>query len=404
MIELAKIEIKNFDGIIEARNKIHRLIVDLKIRESVAIRLATLASQVLRTVIAEKKEATTQFSFTKKNGFYSVHVFISCTEDSYSKFKEIDIFRDIQFRMIDEKPYLEFGLRVMDESFVPNESFLENERERLIQQSGAEMLQEIRRKNEELNKALSDLKTSSGMIQTEKMRALGGLTAGVAHELNNPMMGILNFVQYAIKHTEKEDRKYKPLVDAEKEIRRCQSIIDNLLTFSRMKAEGDEEYTPVKLSTLCERIVQLHAYKIRSANVSVVEEFPDDEPNVEIKANKMQQVILNFVTNAIDAMKECDTKELKLRIIPHADKVECYISDTGTGIDEETLDKIFEPFFTTKKTGQGTGLGLSVSQSIIEENNGSLRCESKVGEGTCFILTLPIKQKSDKKNEDQEDE
>ena len=221
---------------------------------------------------------------------------------------------------------------------------------------------------------------------------LGSMTAGVAHELNNPMMGILNFIQYAIKHTSEDDRRYRPLMDALREVNRCQDIISNLLTFSRMKAEGEEEFAMIKPSELFERILQLQAYKLRSANIQFIKLIPPNEPVCEMKIYKMQQVILNLVTNAIDAMKNSEKRELTLRIEANKKNVTLSVSDTGTGMDEETQDKIFEPFFTTKHTGQGTGLGLAVSKSIIEEHHGSLACWSKIGEGTCFIVKFPMKQ------------
>ncbi len=398
MIELSSLHIKRYDSVIEARNKVYTLVLDLEARSSVATRLSSLVSEILRSILKQQKTTNVKLAFTKSAGNYYCCILISCAEETYSKFKDNLFFKDVilNFQKHDE-PVLEIKLKIMNKQFIPNDDFLTSERERLIQQSGTEMLQEIKRKNKELSKAINDLKSSSNMIQTEKMRALGGLTAGVAHELNNPMMGILNFIQYAIKHTDEDDRKYNPLLDAEREIRRCQSIIDNLLTFSRLKAEGEENFSEDKLSSLCERILQLYSYKIRSANINVIKNFPTQEPTVHLKTNKFQQVILNFVTNAIDAMRESKKRDLTFSVVDCENKIELHVADSGPGIDEETMDKIFDPFFTTKETGQGTGLGLAVSQSIIEEHNGTLKCQSTLGQGTCFTVGLPLLNDSCKK-------
>ena len=344
MIELSRMSIHHYNDVIEARKKIYCLAQDLFLNSNDATYFAILASELLHALLVEQKSADLKLAFTKTGGYYHLNVFISSTEPTYHLLKKAAIFHDMHYRLLD---------------------------------------------NQQLY-----LKTSSEMIQTEKMRALGSMTAGVAHELNNPMMGILNFIQYAIKHTKEDDRRYEPLVDAEREVRRCQDIITNLLTFSRVKAEGEEEFSLIKPSVLFDRIVQLHTYKLRSTNIHVNKHYPKDEAAVRMKVNKMQQVILNLVTNAIDAMKDCEKKELTLIVDIGKENVTLGVYDTGPGIDEETLDKIFEPFFTTKKAGQGTGLGLAVSRSIIEEHRGVLNCQSKVGEGARFIVTLPIHQQT----------
>ncbi len=400
MIELTRIKIKNYDDIIVMRNKLYKLAFDLKLITNTVTRLAAFVSETSYQLLRDLGETAVHFSFSKESGDYYFHVFVLCPKEMYSRFERNEAFRGVDLCLLEEgQSALDLKLKIVDGNFKPSDEFLREERERLIQQSNSEMVHEINRKNIELMKALENLKNSSHLIQTEKMRALGTMTAGVAHELNNPMMGILNFIQYAIKHTEKEDRRYQPLMDAEREVNRCQEIITNLLTFSRMKAEGKEELSKVKTSVLFDRVLSLQTYKLRQLNVTIIKNFPTEEPVLEMKENGIQQVILNLINNAMDAMKSSQKKELRLAIIPHENELELQVSDTGSGMDEETMDNLYEPFFTTKPAGQGTGLGLSVSKSIIDEHQGRLSCQSKVGEGTLFSITLPIDRKA---NEDKQ--
>jgi signal transduction histidine kinase len=400
MIEFSKTEIKTLDNIIDIRNKLYGLSLDLKFSMQQATQLAVSVSQILHTLLQHDViMVPVRVAFTKKNAHYYLHVFMGCTRWASRQFVAMDSFESLVFQLHEDKNEdenkleLEVVSKIIDADFIPNDTFIQEEQERLIQQSSGEMLQEIRKKNTALTQALEDLKTSSSMIQTEKMRALGSMTAGVAHELNNPMMGVLNYVQYAIKHTDEDDRKYRPLMDAEREIKRCQDIVTNLLTFSRMEAEGEEGFSPLKLSMLFTRILKLQSYKLRAVDITVKEDYPkEDEPLIKMKVNKMQQVLLNLITNSIHAMKERDTRELTLSIDVGEERARFSVSDTGSGMDEETLDKIFEPFFTTKQAGQGTGLGLAVSKSIIEEHDGTLTCKSEPGHGTCFMIEIPIKE------------
>lgn len=389
MVELSKTKIDSHDKIIEMRNKIYRLSQDLAINSIKTTNISTLASEVLRASLKELSAAQVVLTFSKYHGFYYLDILIECSQKIYNDFANKCILCKKEYVADNNISYLKISEKVQDQNFIPNKNFIQSEQERLIQQSSSEMLHEIRRKNEELSKELKDLKSSGELIHIEKMRALGGLTAGVAHELNNPMMGILNFVQYAIKHTDEDDRKYRPLVDAEREVKRCQDIISNLLTFSRMKAEGEEEFTEIKISEICDRIIKLLAYKIRANNVNIKTIIPDNEQKISLKVNKIQQVILNIAANAIDAMHDCSKKDLTFKITFNTEKLALEIADTGSGMDEETIDKIFEPFYTTKETGKGTGLGLAVSQSIIEDHQGSLYCKSRLGSGTSFIIQIP---------------
>lgn len=383
--------VDQYDDVIETRRKVYRLALDLQLSLNVATLLSTSVSELLNCVLGIQKSTQVIFAFTQQYRCYQLHILISSTKETYQQLKTRVIFNTIGYCLLDRQNFcIEIVQPISSQSFIPDDNFLKTEKERLIQQSSGEMLREIRKKNAELAKALHDLNISSEMIQREKMSSLGIMTAGVAHELNNPLMAILIFIQYAIKHTNKEDRRYQPLVDAEREVVRCQEIIINLLTFSRMEMEGEEAFSPIKISELFERVLLLQAYKLRTHSIRIVKQYPNNEPSPKMKINKIQQVILNLIANAIDAMNGSVKKELTLSIQANKQSVTWVVSDTGSGINEKNLGKIFDPFFTTKPPGEGTGLGLSISKSIIDEHNGTMTCNSIVGEGTRFIISQPI--------------
>ncbi|MGR3178373.1 MAG: ATP-binding protein [Candidatus Anammoxibacter sp.] len=251
----------------------------------------------------------------------------------------------------------------------------------------------IKDKNEELQKLLDQLKESQSMaIQSEKMSAIGTLVAGVAHELNNPIMGVVNYIQYCIEHSTNEDKRYvvhTVLQDAEHEIKRCVKIINNLLTFSRMENENKEAYQMVDCAGIFERILNLLSYRIKKERVSVTKHYGEKPPKCLANENNIQQVFMDIFINALDALGESEKKEVRISIHAVNEFVQVTISDSGPGIAPENLKKIFDPFFTTKPVGKGTGLGLSISNSIIKNHGGRITCNSKPCEGTEFKIFLP---------------
>lgn len=243
----------------------------------------------------------------------------------------------------------------------------------------------------EVKEAERELKKShEQLVQSDKMSAVGNMVAGVAHELNNPMMGVLNFIQYCRKRIPEDDKKHGVLVDAEREIARCQEIVKNLLTFSRMEKEGEEGRSCANLDTILDRVIKLLSYHVSIMRVSINRHTDKWTPDVWIKTNSIQQVFLNLISNAIDAMDASDTRELNIDIRPEGELVQVMVSDTGPGIAGEDMQKIFEPFYTTKEVGKGTGLGLSMCRSIVMAHGGDITCESKAGEGTSFRILLPV--------------
>ncbi len=245
----------------------------------------------------------------------------------------------------------------------------------------------------DLQQAYTNLeKQSMILVQTEKMSAIGTLAAGTAHELNNPMMGILGFTSHCIKHTSEQDQIYTVLQDIEHEAKRCAEIVQNLLTFSHTDQDGDKAYEKGSLAEILDRVFKLLSYRVEKQGISVTQHIADDTPKIWMKPNSIQQLILNLTTNAFDALEGSEKKEFNVDIHREGDFVRMTFADTGCGIAAESLTSIFDPFFTTKPVGQGTGLGLSVSQGIIKAHGGQISCESEPGAGTKFIILLPIER------------
>jgi len=227
-------------------------------------------------------------------------------------------------------------------------------------------------------------------VMTEKMIALGMMAGGMAHELNNPMMGIHVFIEYCLKHTAQEDRRHGVLADALLETERCKGLVHNLLTFCHMGQLAEEECRKIDCEKLFERVSTLLTYRIEKENVQVITCTPEERPGIWAKENSMQQVFLNLMSNSLDAVRESPNKEIRFEMQQSGEWIEIAISDTGCGISPEQMERIFDPFFTTKPVGKGTGLGLSVSKSIVESQGGTLNCLSELGKGTTFVIKMPI--------------
>jgi len=273
--------------------------------------------------------------------------------------------------------------------------------ERLINKLEKKMLDlekeitERKRAEKELKRLYTQLKESqSQLIQSEKMSAVGTFVAGVAHELNNPITAILHFVQYCIKHTSEEDRLYTILQDIEKETRSCIDTTQNLLTFSHIQRK--EVYQKESLNTILSRVMKLLSYRIENDNISIGKHIAIGVPDIPMNVNNIQQVFLNLLNNALDALKESKQKKIDIDILCEGKYVKVTIADSGCGIAPENISNVFDPFFTTKPVGQGTGLGLSLCQGIINAHNGKLTCESKPGVGTRFKILLPIRKERKK--------
>ena len=234
------------------------------------------------------------------------------------------------------------------------------------------------------------------LIQSSKMAALGKLAAGVAHEVNNPLAVIREKAGWMRDLLEEEDVKASPnfqeFEDAvnkiEQHVERAGNVVHRMLGFARrMEPVCNDIY----VNDVLKQTTAFLDNEIRFRNIELVWRLNPDIPTIQSDASQIQQVILNLFNNAIDALDRNGHITVTTGYEPESDMVSISIRDNGPGMDKEVQRRIFDPFFTTKKVGEGTGLGLSISYSIISKLGGSIRFESEVGQGTEFIILLPVK-------------
>jgi signal transduction histidine kinase len=229
---------------------------------------------------------------------------------------------------------------------------------------------------------------NAALVQSEKLAAFGQLGAGIAHEVKNPLAGILGYAQLTLRKLDEASPFRKNLMIIEKETRRCTDIISNLLTFARQESTRVQ---PTDINTVVDAAMQIVDHQLGVNNVKITKEYATDLPQCEVNANQLQQAIMNFAINAQQAMGS-DGGQLVVRTRNSgADGVIIEVEDNGPGIPEDIRGKIFEPFFTTKPAGQGTGLGLSVTYGIVKDHGGDIEIEDVSGGGTRFIVTLPVR-------------
>ncbi|MDH3975100.1 MAG: ATP-binding protein [Deltaproteobacteria bacterium] len=239
-------------------------------------------------------------------------------------------------------------------------------------------------------------KANEALVQSEKMSAFGQLSAGIAHEVKNPLAGILGYAQFSKEEAPQGSTLYENLCIIEKETKRCKSIIDNLMKFARQEKM---EKAPLSVNLVVEETIRIIDHQLTIHRIKIESELAHGLPKISGNANQLQQVLMNLLINAQQAMKDEPGKVSISTRLKGPDTIEIIVEDTGPGITEEVQARIFDPFFTTKTAGRGTGLGLSVSYGIIKDHEGTIRVESPPGQGTTFILTLPaIKSETSPKN------
>lgn len=230
------------------------------------------------------------------------------------------------------------------------------------------------------------------LLQSEKIAAVGQLAAGIAHELNNPLHAILGYAQGLLHEMPESDVLSKPLRFIEKEARRCQTLVQNLLTFARREKSGISTEHPAEMT---EEVLSLIEAQTRVKDIVLVREFAPELPMIQGDRAQLQQMLLNLCTNAVDAMPKGGTLTVRINLDPSMTEgnkrfMRFEVEDTGEGIPEEVRPHIFEPFFTTKEVSKGTGLGLSLVYEIAKNHQGEIAVSSEVGKGSRFEVHLPL--------------
>ncbi len=248
-----------------------------------------------------------------------------------------------------------------------------------------EVLEAERKQAEERERQLQEQ-----LILSSRLAAIGELAAGVAHEINNPLTGIVGFSQRLLRKATDEET-HRDLERIYSESQRISRIVGNLLTFARRRGT-DKEY--VNINEVIRRTLELRAYELRTSNIEVGVELAADLPEIMVDFHQMQEVFLNLILNAEQVMVEAGsggTLSIKTERVEGGIRVS--FADSGPGIPAGDLDRLFDPFFTTRGEKGGTGLGLSICHGIVTEHDGRIWAESKQGEGATFFVELPVAAK-----------
>lgn len=227
----------------------------------------------------------------------------------------------------------------------------------------------------------------SRLQQAEKLASLGQLSAGVAHEINNPLGLILGYTQLIMKEGGENNPSGEDLKVIEKHAMGCKKIVEDLLQFSRSTETSKK---PLDINELLDGVLRVLRGNFAKESVEIHEALDPDLPRVTVDAEKMEQVFMNLLINARQAIEGGGAIRVETVLFPETGEIAVTVSDNGSGIPREVLPRIFDPFYTTKPTGMGTGLGLSVSYGIVQDHGGDIEVESAPGRGAVFTVRLPL--------------
>jgi PAS domain S-box-containing protein len=247
-----------------------------------------------------------------------------------------------------------------------------------------------------LGEAIERAEAEAKVIHASKLASIGELAAGVGHEINNPVNGIINCADLLIAHAKGDSKtcEYAELIRSEAD--RIAVIVHNLLTFSR---QDKEAYSLARLSDIVEGVMTLCRKKLVKSHIELSVDVPDSLPRLKCRSEQLQQVIMNLIINALHSLDEeypnVDSRKkltIVARCVPEneAQGIRLTVSDSGGGIKPADMERIFDPFFTTKGRDKGTGLGLSISDGIVKDHNGSITVETEPGNGAAFHIDLPL--------------
>jgi len=244
------------------------------------------------------------------------------------------------------------------------------------------MVESLKDRDEQLKRY-----TQQKIMESERLAIIGQLAAGVAHELNNPLGGVLVYSHLLLEDLDDEDPKRENLEKIVTQATRCKEIVKGLLDFAR---QTEPKIELANINKILKDTLSLVENQSLFQNIKISKSFCSSPPQVMVDKAQIQQVLMNIVFNAAEAMEGYGDLIISTRVAEADQFMEIEFTDTGCGIPEENLERLFEPFFTTKEVGHGTGLGLAISYGIIQRHGGDIEVKSQVGKGTTFTIRLPI--------------
>ncbi len=229
------------------------------------------------------------------------------------------------------------------------------------------------------------------IAQADKLASLGQLSAGVAHEINNPMGIILGYTQLLLRDEAPDSEKHSDLKIIEKHVKNCKAIVEDLLSFARSSKTEEKAHKIHEVIDEVLNFVQQHA---EVEHLKIIRKYDQQAPAILLDEKKIKQVFINLIMNAEHAIGDEGTIEIQTNYNQPSNAIHVRVSDTGHGISRQNLKRIFDPFFTTKPTGEGTGLGLSVSYGIVQNHGGEITVDSHPEKGSTFTVILPLKNQN----------
>ena len=353
-----------------------------------------IAADIKGKILTFNIVATDVFGYTKKEALTNLNI-----RDIYPNNKAFEVMRLLRSEDYGGKGTLKsFQVNVINKD---GEAIPISLNAAIIYEEGREVatigffhdLREELRMKDELEK------TQIQLLQAEKMSSLGKLAAGVAHQLNNPLGGITLFAKLILEEYDLEEGVKEDLRRILKDAKRCRDTVKELLEFTRQTRHLMQPYDVNKSIS---RTLFLLENQVLLQNIEIEKDLGSSLPSVQADTQQLNHLFMNIILNAVQAMEGKGKLAVKSYRLPDGNKIRIEISDTGHGIPEEFLPRIFEPFFTTKEEGEGTGLGLSLVYNIVENHGGNIKARSNPGEGTTFIIELPVTRKANGGDESEE--
>ena len=310
-------------------------------------------------------------------GSLEVVMNVLAEEAAIEKMKQKDLFRS---RVLEVEQYCKDGSMIWTEVRV---TLLRNEYNQPVGMLGVTRDITERRNAEEEKQRLEEQLQLAG-----RLAAVGELAAGVAHELNNPLTAVQAFAQFLVARDDLDETVKRDVGIIYREAQRTTKITGKLLSFARREKPNKRL---ISINEAIQESLELHSYRMRTNNIEMVTELDPDLPVIMADFHQMQQVFVNIITNAEQAMTEGQSKgKLSIKTQKMSKMIRITFTDDGPGISEDDRDRIFDPFFTTKEVGKGTGLGLSICFGIVQEHGGHIYARSKPGKGATFVVDIPL--------------